>query len=289
MTAGAGQASLGQARSGQAGEQAGLGPGGGQAGERAGPGPGGVQAYSGQAGLGGGTGAAARSSGIGPPEGLPGRAELLWYQVARAIVYLPTWLMWRFRVVGRENLPQTTPYVLAPSHRSYIDTLLVGCMVRRRVRFMAKSGVFDNAFAARLFGSLGGFPVHRGTPDREALRNAESALAAGEPVVVYPEGGRRSGPVLGELLDGPAFLAVRANVPIVPVGIGGSEAAMPVGARWPRPGRVVLVVGRPIWPPPLPEGGRVSRRVVQELTGRLRGQLQAAFDQARSLAEAGRG
>jgi 1-acyl-sn-glycerol-3-phosphate acyltransferase len=223
--------------------------------------------------------------GTGLPAGLPSRGELAWYQVARAIVYVPTWLLWRFRVVGRDNLPQTTPYVLAPSHRSYVDTLLVGCMTRRRVRFMAKSGVFENPFAARLFGSLGGFPVRRGAPDREALRNAESALAAGEPVVLYPEGGRRSGPVLGELLDGPAFLAVRANVPIVPVGIGGSEAAMPVGARWPRFSPVVLVVGRPIWPPALPDSGRAPRRVVQELTGRLRVELQTAFDRAQQLAE----
>lgn len=225
------------------------------------------------------------STGLPPVPGMPSPTAVAWYRVARAIVYVPTWLMWRFRVVGRENLPQTTPYVVAPTHRSYIDTLLVGCMIPRRVRFMAKSGVFDNAFAAKLFGSLGGFPVRRGTPDREALRNSESALAEGEPVVLYPEGGRRYGPVVGKLLDGPAFLALRANVPIVPVGVGGTEAAMPVGAHWPRPGRVVLVVGKPIWPPPVPASGRVPRRVVQELTERLRSELQVAFDRARELAE----
>jgi len=212
----------------------------------------------------------------------PSRRELRWYMVARGIVYVPTWLMWRFRVVGRENLPQTVPYVLAPSHRSYIDTLLVGCMVPRRVRFMAKSGVFQNSLVAALFGSLGGFPVKRGTPDREALRRAESALAAGEPVVLYPEGGRRSGPKISELMDGPAFVALRAGVPIVPVGIGGSEEAMGLGARWPRPARVVLVVGRPIWPPPVPAGERFPRSAVSELTGRLREALQQAFDEAQA-------
>jgi len=215
---------------------------------------------------------------------VPSRAELRWYMVARAILYAFTWPMWRFRFVGRENLPQTTPYVLAPVHRSYIDTALVGCMVPRRVRFMAKSGVFENPLVARLFRSLGGFPVRRGVPDREALRRAEAAIAVGEPVVLYPEGGRRSGPKLAELMDGPAFVALRSGVPIVPVGIAGSEEAMPVGARWPRPGRVVMVVGRPIWPPPLAPGARVPRSAVAELTGRLREALQAAFDEARALA-----
>jgi len=214
----------------------------------------------------------------------PDRAGLAWYMVARAIVYLFSRLMWRVRVVGRENLPQTTPYVIAPSHRSYIDTPLVGCAVPRRVRFMAKSGVFDSAFSAKLFGSLGGFPVRRGTPDREALRKCEEVLARGEPVVLFPEGKRFSGPVLGELLDGPAFVAARANVPIVPIGVGGTERAMGVGSRWPRPGRVALVVGRPIWPSPPPVSGRVPRRAIQELTARLRSELQELFDQARELA-----
>jgi len=216
----------------------------------------------------------------------PRRGELAWYQVARAIVYGASWMMWRFRVVGRENLPRSTPYVLAPVHRSYIDTLLTGCITRRRVRFMAKSGVFANPRAAKLFSSLGGFPVRRGTADREALEICEQALALGEPVVLYPEGKRAVGPELAELLRGPAFVALRASVPIVPVGIGGSERAMPIGAKWVRPGRIAIVIGKPIWPPPRPAGTRVPRRMVDELTDQLRSELQAAFEQARVLAGA---
>jgi len=192
--------------------------------------------------------------------------------------------MWRPQIVGRENLPQTTPYILAPVHRSYIDTLLTGYVTRRRVRFMAKSGVFAKPWAAKLFSSLGGFPVRRGTPDREALRICEDALTGGEPVVLFAEGTRSAGPMLGPIMAGPAFLAVRANVPIVPVGIGGTERSMPIGARWVRPVRVALVVGKPIWPPPRPGAGRVPRRVTDELTARLRDGLQSVFDQARALA-----
>jgi 1-acyl-sn-glycerol-3-phosphate acyltransferase len=215
----------------------------------------------------------------------PSRGELLWYRCARLVLYVPCRLCWRPIMLGQENLPQTTPYVLAPVHRSYIDTLLTAYITTRRLRFMAKSGVFDKPWAAKLFGSLGGFPVHRGTPDREALQVCEEALAVGEPVVLYPEGRRSSGPVLGPLMRGPAFLALRANVPIVPVGIGGSERAMPVGAKWVWPVRVAIVIGRPIWPPPRrPVNGRVPRRTVEELTGRLKEELQVVFDQARALA-----
>jgi 1-acyl-sn-glycerol-3-phosphate acyltransferase len=221
------------------------------------------------------------------PPAVPSRGELAWFTVARGIVKLTCVLAWRYRVVGLENLPKTTPYVLAPVHRSYIDTMLVGAMTRRRARFMAKSGVFAKPWSAKLFGSLGGFPVDRGTADREALMMCEAALAAGEPVVLFAEGRRGSGPVLGPLMRGPAFVALRANVPIVPVGIGGSEEAMPVGAKMARFNRVVLVVGEPIWPPASGAGWRVPRAAVDELTETLRERLQALFDQARRLAGVG--
>jgi len=214
----------------------------------------------------------------------PTRGELAWYRLCWSLLWGPCWLVWRAKVVGRENLPTTTPYVLAPVHRSYIDTVLTAYLTPHRHRFMAKSGVFDKPWRAKVFGSLGAFPVRRGTADREALGVCERALAVGESLVLYPEGTRGSGPVLRPLLNGPAFLALRANVPIVPVGIGGSERSMPIGAKWLRPTHVAMVVGKPIWPPPSPGTARVPRRVVDELTDRLRSELQAVFDEARSLA-----
>jgi len=214
----------------------------------------------------------------------PTRGELAWYRFARGAVMVPSWFLWRMRFTGIENLPQTTPYVLAPVHRSYIDTLLAGYLSNRRVRFMGKEEMWRTPWVAKLFSSLGGFPVRRGTPDREALRICEQILAAGEPVVLFPEGSRQSGPIVQPLFAGPAFVAVRANVPIVPVGIGGSERAMPKGAKWVHATRIALAVGRPIWPPPAGDGARAPRRVVQDLTDRLHRELQDVFDTAQALA-----
>jgi 1-acyl-sn-glycerol-3-phosphate acyltransferase len=128
--------------------------------------------------------------------------------------------------------------------------------------------------------------VHRGTPDREALRRCEAALRGGEPVVLFPEGTRQSGPTVQPLFEGAAFVAARAGVPIVPVGIGGSEWAMPKGKRGIRPVKVAMVVGPPLAAPGRPVGGRVSRRAVAETSAVLHKQLQALFDEA--LTRAGR-
>lgn len=217
----------------------------------------------------------------------PTRLELAWYRIVWSIVWPPGWLLWRPTVVGRENLPQTTPYIISPVHRSNIDTFLTARITDRRIRFMAKEGVFSLNWIAKVFSSLGSFPVRRGTPDRVALQICERALAAGEPVVLFPEGTRCSGPTVQEVQRGPAFVALRANVPIVPVGIGGSERSMPVGSSWVRPSKVVLVIGRPIWPPPASGSGRIPKRAIDELTERLHSELQVLFDEAQRLAGAG--
>ncbi len=215
-----------------------------------------------------------------------GRAQVRWYTFARGVVEVVCRVVWRVEVVGRANVPASGPFVLAPVHRSNLDTLVAGCVVRRRMRFMGKDSLWRYPTVGRVFTSLGAFPVHRGVPDRESMRTCEDALAAGEPVVLFPEGTRQSGPVVAPILDGAVFVAARAGVPIVPVGIGGSEWAMPKGSRGIRPVKVVAVVGRPIPSPARSDTGRVSRKAVAGLSERLHAELQDLLD--RSLAAAGR-
>jgi 1-acyl-sn-glycerol-3-phosphate acyltransferase len=121
--------------------------------------------------------------------------------------------------------------------------------------------------------------VHRGTADREAFNRSVGALEGGEPLVLFPEGTRRTGLVVEPLLDGAAYLALRAGVPIVPVGIGGTERRMPRGSAFPRPGRVKIVIGPPLRPAGA-QGGRVSRAATRQLSAELRVRIQECFDRA---------
>jgi 1-acyl-sn-glycerol-3-phosphate acyltransferase len=208
------------------------------------------------------------------------RLDLVWYGFARGLVEIVCRLVWRVQIRGREKLPRTGAYVIAPVHRSNIDTLLAGCLTRRRIRFMGKDSLWKYRWSGALFSSLGGFPVHRGAPDREALRRCEEAVRDGEPVVLFPEGTRQSGPKLHPLFEGAAFVAARTGVPIVPIGIGGSEWAMPKGSKRVSPVKVAMVVGDPIYPPVRDAGVRLARRAVTEMTDQLATSLQQLFDEA---------
>ncbi len=206
------------------------------------------------------------------------------YRVMWSMVLAVCKILFRLRIEGKENFP-SGPFILSPVHRSFIDTLVAGMATSRRLRFMGKESLWEIKPLGALLSALGGFPVERGTADRTALRAATDVLSLGEPLVMFPEGTRRSGDRVkrDDMLDGPAFVAARAGVPIVPVGLGGTVRALPVGSVIPRPRRVVVVVGNPI-PPPAKIDGRLPRRAVSEHTDRLFNELGDLYVEARVLA-----
>jgi len=213
------------------------------------------------------------------------RGKRLFYRVAHAVVLTPFKLIFRVRVHGREKVPRSGAFVVAPSHRSLMDIFFTAYVTTRRIRFMAKRELFAKRFLAWLLTAGGGFPVDRGSTDRAALRAAQQALEGGEPVAVFPEGTRHHGPEIGPLFDGAAYLAARLGVPILPVAIGGSEEILPSGKVLPRLRRVAIVIGEPILPPR--HEGRVRRAEVAQMTEQLRVELQKRFDDALGLARVG--
>ena len=100
--------------------------------------------------------------------------------------------------------------------------------------------------------------------------------------MLFPEGTRREGPVIEDLMEGAAFLAARTGAPIVPVGIGGTDLAMPKGSAIPKPRTIQVVIGPAIPAPPRTGGGRVSRSAVHAATQRLVPELQAVYDEAKA-------
>jgi 1-acyl-sn-glycerol-3-phosphate acyltransferase len=207
----------------------------------------------------------------------------MFYKIVRWIVACGSATVYRVRVKGRDRLPATGGYVLAPSHRSMMDIPFAAWLTSRPLRYMGKASLFEIPVLGFLFRRLGGFEVARDGTDRKALRDSMAMLQAGEILLVYAEGTRQNGPKIQSLQPGAAYLALRAGVPVVPVGIAGSEEILRNHkSKMPRFERVAIVVGEPIVGEPR-ESGIVPRAQVDALTARLYDALQAALDEAYEL------
>ena len=214
-------------------------------------------------------------------QGWPGRVL---YRFLWSLLYLVSKGYFRLQVEGKENLPEG-PFVLSSAHRSFIDTPIVGVITSKRLRFMGKESLWESKTLGAFLTLMGGFPVDRGGADRTALRAASDVLCMGEPLVMFPEGTRQTGARLDRRLvhNGPAFVAARAQVPIVPVGLGGTPRALSLGSKIPRPAKVVAIIGEPI-APPAKVAGKVPRHAVTQLTEKLYRELADLFVEARVAA-----
>ena len=206
-----------------------------------------------------------------------GRVSYRFWVVLGRLLLRP---LWGLKVEGLDRLPAGVGYVIAPVHRSYVDFAIVAAVIPRTLRFMTKDSIWKWRWLGRFIEFNGSFPVDRESVDRDALRRCEEAVAMGDPVVMFPEGRRKEGPLVEDLFDGPSFVACRNRVPIVPVGIGGSTDAMPIGAKMIRRARVRVVIGEPIYPE-VPASGRIPMRAVGENTEALRESLQRLYDEVR--------
>jgi 1-acyl-sn-glycerol-3-phosphate acyltransferase len=190
-------------------------------------------------------------------------------------------LCFRTRLVGRENLPATGGIVLAGNHISYADPALMWSILPRPTHFMAKSELWKHGFIGWCLDQFWAFPVERGRSDRTALAKAAAYLEAGEPVAIFPEGTRnREGDV--EAQGGAAFIALRAGVPIVPVGIAGTDLIKPPGSRFIRFPRVTISVGTPVRASDYEGLGR--KETVEAMTAEVMRRIAAEVDRAREVA-----
>ncbi len=200
------------------------------------------------------------------------RSVKMFYSGARRIVQGFNWMFWSAEVTYEAPMPKP-PYILSPNHRSFIDTVLVGSITGDPMAYMAKVGVFRKAWFARLLRLLGGFPVDPDAPDREAIDIARHALESGLSLVIFPEGTRRQGIAVKDIAEGASYLALKESVPVVPVGIAGSELGMPKGSNIIFPVAISIVVGQAINPAPRLESRRVARGQIRAHSEELEHEL----------------
>ena len=185
----------------------------------------------------------------------------------------------RIRWEGLEKLEKDRAYVLVANHNSYMDTPVV-LLIPLQIRFFAKQGLFRIPLLGGHLRRAGHFPVVRENP-RASLKSltegARLVRERGVSVVLFPEGGR-SPDGLREFKEGAAYIAIKAGVPAVPIGITGTRQVLPIGSIHVRPHAVTVRIGDPIPTAgmKLDARGELSqtlRRKVAELIGEPQSQL----------------
>ncbi len=167
------------------------------------------------------------------------------YGASKLVVQAVLRGVFRLEVTGREYEPQEGPFLAVSNHWSALDPPVLGASLRRKVHFMAKQELFRIPLLRSWMRCIGTFPVRRGEPDRQAIRTALEVLERGGVVGIFPEGTRNPRGFLLPAEPGAAFLALRAQVPILPVGILGTLEVLPKGAWIPRPRKIRVRIGPP--------------------------------------------
>src|SRR6201994_4416998 len=141
------------------------------------------------------------------------------YDLVRVITSLYAYTFLRARSISSENVPGSGAVILAPNHFSFMDHFLMGCYIRRKVRFMAKSQLFKRPMQF-IYTHGGVFPVRRGARDQETFITARAIMARRGAMAMYCEGGRpRTGKRAESAKPGIGRLALETGAPVVPIAI----------------------------------------------------------------------
>lgn len=179
------------------------------------------------------------------------------------------WVLFRPVSHNREAVPDSGPVLLVANHQSFFDIPVLGYAQQRTIRFMARSDLFRPRPFKWLIARGGAFPVHRGEPDREALRIVHDTAEAGGVVAIFIEGTRKA--EMSEAKAGAGRIAVVEDVDVIPVAIRGT-------ADW-RPGRKAhIVFGKPRR---YSLDGRRRAEAYREVADELLAEIKELYERAR--------
>jgi 1-acyl-sn-glycerol-3-phosphate acyltransferase len=182
------------------------------------------------------------------------------------------------QVRGDEILHRHPVAVYASNHTSYMDTPVVFAALPFQFRILAKKGLWPIAFIGWYLDRSGQIPIDTRNPRAtlSSLGLGVKALRSGMPLFVFPEGGRTPNGELQSFLSGAAYLAIRAQVPLVPIALSGVYDLLPIHTRHLYPGELTLTAGEPI------DTAGMTVRQTDELTEKLRAAIQELSSQPES-------
>ena len=193
------------------------------------------------------------------------------YAVSQLVSWFLFMLIFSFRCFGRDRIPRRGGCIIACSHQSFLDPIIVGFSSSRAVNYLARSTLFVNRLFGALIRSYGAMELEREEADVKALKKCVARLRRGEIVLLFPEGTRTRTGEIGPLKPGVFLMSSRAGVPVVPAAVEGSLRSWPRGRLLPGPAPIRIAYGEPIYPE---KGGASYRLMARELREKMK-RLQA--------------
>lgn len=137
------------------------------------------------------------------------------------LVHIFSVIVFRVKLVGKENVPKEGAYIMCANHQSNWDAPILVSSTKRRMNVMAKEELFKNKFIYWLGEKCLVFPVKRGKMDLDSMKHSLKVLKDGEILMLFPEGTRKGMAKNGRAQNGAAFMTLRTGVPVIPVNISG--------------------------------------------------------------------
>ena len=168
------------------------------------------------------------------------RRYVPWLQTVLVSLLLPlAYIVTRVEIRGREHIP-TGGFIVAANHPSEFDAAFLALALRRRIRFMGKSELFNGRWGW-LLNALGAFPIRRGVWDQDAFETAVEVISRGRVMAMFPEGGVQSERVVAK--SGLGHIARVTGTTVLPIHVAGTRDIYPPWKKWPR---VILTIGSPL-------------------------------------------
>lgn len=152
---------------------------------------------------------------------------MILYRILQAISFVIFKLFFNLKITGRHHIPRNGGAILASNHASYADILLIGCGIKRRLRYVAKAEMFKGFLVKALWIYLGGIPVNRRGASRETFKKIFDQVDQGNLVVVFPEGTRSSDGELKQAKLGIGMMVAMSGSRVIPTYISGSDRVLP--------------------------------------------------------------
>jgi len=198
----------------------------------------------------------------------------MFYKLVYTLLVLIMKPLYRFKIIGKHNIPKTGPVIIAPNHMSYLDPIMVAFVARPRpVNFMGKASLLKIPGFGKVLKALHTFPVNRGTVDKGAIVQSLKILSKGEVLLIFPEGTRHREGKLGKPFPGVSSIALKTGATIVPVGIIGTDKVLPDGSKLPRFPKLKAIIGEPIRVEKVATADRKEKEAA--LTARMIGEIES--------------